>query len=59
MKILYLKGYKRLLSQNQQAKIESFGYRRYEALAKQNKRVSVPGIRVYNNQICSQIKTNH
>ena len=34
MKILYLKGYKRLLSQNQQVKIEFFGYRRYEALAK-------------------------
>ena len=34
MKILYLKGYKWLLSQNQQVRIDFLGYRRYEALAK-------------------------
>ena len=34
MKILYLKGYKLFLSQNQQVRIDSLGYRRYEPLAK-------------------------
>ena len=34
MKILYLKGYKWLLSQNQGVRNNFFGYRRYEALAK-------------------------
>ena len=31
MKILYLKGYKWLLSQNQRVRKNFFGYRRYEA----------------------------
>ena len=34
MKILYLKGYKSLLSQNQQVRIDFLGYIQYEALAK-------------------------
>ena len=34
MKILYLKGYKWLLSQNQQARNDFSGYRQYEVLAK-------------------------
>ena len=34
MKILYLKGYKWLLSQTQRVRIEFLGYIRYEALAK-------------------------
>ena len=34
MKILYLKGYKWLLSQNQRVRNDFFDYRRYEALAK-------------------------
>ena len=34
MKILYLKGSKWLLSQNQRVRIEALGYRSYEALAK-------------------------
>ena len=34
MKILYLKGCKWLLSQNQHVRSDFFGYRRYEALAK-------------------------
>ena len=34
MKILYLKGYKWLLSQNQRVRIDFLGYRRYETLAK-------------------------
>ena len=34
MKILCLKGYKWLLFQNQRVRNDSFGYRRYEALAK-------------------------
>ena len=34
MKILYLKGYKWLLSQNQRVRNNFSGYRRYEALAK-------------------------
>ena len=34
MKILYLKGYKWLLSQNQRVRIDFLGYRRYNALAK-------------------------
>ena len=34
MKILYLKGYKWLLSHNQRVRNEIFGYRRYDALAK-------------------------
>ena len=34
MKILYLKGYKWLLSENQRVRNDFFGYRRYEALAK-------------------------
>ena len=34
MKILYLKGYKWLLCQNQQVRNVFFGYRRYQALAK-------------------------
>ena len=34
MKILYLKGYKWLLSQNQRVTNDFFGYRRYEAQAK-------------------------
>ena len=33
MKMLYLKGYKWLLSQNQRARIDFLGYRRYEAQA--------------------------
>ena len=33
MNILYLKGYKWLLSQNQNRRIDFLGYRRYEALA--------------------------
>ena len=33
MKILYLKGYKRLLFQNQRVRNKFVGYRRYEALA--------------------------
>ena len=37
MKILYLKGYKWLLSQNQRVRNDFFGYRRYEALAKHMK----------------------
>ena len=37
MKILYLKGYKWLLSQNQEVRIVFIGYRQYEALAKQYK----------------------
>ena len=53
MKILYLKGYKRLLSQNQHVRNDFFGYRRYEALAKHTKpflkkhkteRKSAPGL---------------
>ena len=32
MKILYLKGYEWLLSQNQLLRNDFFGYRRYEAL---------------------------
>ena len=34
MKILYLKGYKWLLSLNQRVRIDFLGYIRYEALAK-------------------------
>ena len=34
MKILCLKGYKSLLSQNQQVRIDFLSYRWYEALAK-------------------------
>ena len=34
MKILYLKGYKWLLSLNQRVRNDFFGYRRYKALAK-------------------------
>ena len=34
MKILYLKGSERLLSQNERVRIEALGYRSYEALAK-------------------------
>ena len=34
MKILYLKGYKWLLSQNQQVRNDFSGYRWYKALAK-------------------------
>ena len=34
MKILYLKGYNLLLSQNQRVRIDILGYRWYEALAK-------------------------
>ena len=34
MKSLYLKGYKWLVSQNQQVKIDFLGYLRYERLAK-------------------------
>ena len=34
MKILYLKGYKSLLSQNQQVRIDFLGYTHYETLAK-------------------------
>ena len=34
MKILYLKGYKWLLSENQRVRNDFFGYRRHEALAK-------------------------
>ena len=34
MKVLYLKGYKCLLSQNQRVRNNFFGYRRYYALAK-------------------------
>ena len=34
MKILYLKGYKWLLSQNRQVRTDFLGYMRYEALAK-------------------------
>ena len=34
MKILHLKGYNWLLSQNQRVRNDFFGYRRYEALAK-------------------------
>ena len=34
MKILYLKGDKKLLSQNPQIRIDFLGYRRYEAMAK-------------------------
>ena len=34
MKVLYLKGYKWLLSENQQVINDLIGYRRYEALAK-------------------------
>ena len=34
MKILYLKGYRWLLSQNQQVRNDFSGYRGYEALAK-------------------------
>ena len=34
MKILYLKGYKWLVSQNQQVRIDFLGYLRYERLAK-------------------------
>ena len=37
MKILYLKGYKWLLSQNQRVRIDFLGYRWYEALAKHTK----------------------
>ena len=53
MKILYMKGYKWLLSQNQRLRNETFGYRRYEALVKHIKsffkkhyseRTSVPGL---------------
>ena len=53
MKTLYLKGYKWLLSQNQQVRIVFLGYRWYEALAKhikpflksiKVKRTSVPGL---------------
>ena len=34
MKVLYLQGYKWLLSQNQRVRNDFLGYRRYEALAK-------------------------
>ena len=34
MKILYSKGYKCLLSQNQRVRNDFFGYRQYEGLAK-------------------------
>ena len=34
MKILYLKSYKLLLSQNHQVRNYFFGYRQYEAMAK-------------------------
>ena len=34
MKILYLKGYKMLLSQNQRVRIDFPGYRLYESVAK-------------------------
>ena len=53
MKILYLKDYKWLLSQNQRVRNDFFGYRRYETLAKhikpfftkhQSERTSVPGL---------------
>ena len=53
MKILYLKGYKWLLSQNQQVRNEFFGYRWYKPLAKHIKpflkkyyseKTSVPGL---------------
>ena len=37
MTILYLKGCKWLLSQNQQVRNDLLGYRRYEALAKHTK----------------------
>ena len=37
MKLLYLKGYRWLLSQNQQVRIYFFGYRQYEALTKHMK----------------------
>ena len=37
MKILYLKGYKWLLSQNQRVRNDFFGYRQCEALAKHMK----------------------
>ena len=39
MKILYLNGYKWLLSQNQRLRINFLGYRRYQALAKHMKPV--------------------
>ena len=34
MKIVYLKGYRWLLSQNQLVRNDFFGYRQYDALAK-------------------------
>ena len=34
MKILYLKGYKWLLSQNQRVRIDFLGYRWYDSVAK-------------------------
>ena len=34
MKILYLKGYRWLLSPNQQVRVYFFGYRQYEVLTK-------------------------
>ena len=37
MKILYLKGYKWLLSQNQQVRNDVFGYRWFNELAKRIK----------------------
>ena len=37
MKILYLKGYKWLLCQNQRVRNNFFGYTRYEALAEHTK----------------------
>ena len=57
MKILYLKGYKWLFSQNQLVKNDFFGDGRYKALAKhikpflkkhERERTSVPGLLVIN-----------
>ena len=50
MKILYLKGYKWVLSQNQRKRIDFLGYRRYEALAKHIKSVFKKRIKVKGRQ---------
>ena len=50
MKILYLKGYKWLLSQKQSKRIDFLGYRRYEALAKHIKSVLKKSIKVKGRQ---------
>ena len=50
MKILYLKGYKWLLSQNQRVRIDFLGYRRYEALAKHIKPFFKKNIKVKGRQ---------